>query len=257
MPNILGNDPDFREPGPKPGPRPRFRLFEVLVVLGILGLLVALLLPATRSAGPAARRSQCVNNLKQISLALHNYEEAHKALPPSYSVDSTGRPLHSWRTLILPFLGEEELYRTIDLTKPWNDPVNATALGARPSIFNCPATIGSPNTTTYLAIIAPDGCFGGKEPRRLREITDGQASTLMVIEAAKNDAVPWMAPRDADERLLLGIGPDSQLDHPGGLNAAFVDGSVKFLRLRTKVPARVRRALISISGHDEVSADEW
>ena len=68
------------------------------------------------------------NNLKQIALALLNYEQAHHALPPAYTVDAQGRPLHSWRTLILPYLDQESLYQTIDLSKPWNDPANAKAL---------------------------------------------------------------------------------------------------------------------------------
>ena len=57
-----------------------------------------------------------------------NYEQAYNALPPAYTVDANGRPLHSWRTLILPYLEQESLYQTIDLSKPWNDPANARAV---------------------------------------------------------------------------------------------------------------------------------
>src|SRR5918997_1599426 len=91
-----------------------------------------------RSSRPAGRRIRCLNNLKQIVLALHNYEQAHKALPPAYTVDATGRPLHSWRTLILPYLEQEPLYRAIDLSKPWNDPANARALETTLLVFGCP-----------------------------------------------------------------------------------------------------------------------
>ena len=88
-----------------------------LMLLGIGLLLVGLLVPATRSAGPAARRAQCVNNLKQIALALSQYEQTYQALPPAYTVDAKGKPLHSWRTLILPFLEQSELYKKIHLPK--------------------------------------------------------------------------------------------------------------------------------------------
>jgi prepilin-type processing-associated H-X9-DG protein len=192
--------------------------------------------------------------LKQIALALHNYEQDQNAFPPAYTVDADGRPLHSWRTLILPYLEQEALYQTIDLSKPWNDPANARALETSLLVFHCPGSVGPANTTTYLANVAPGGCLRPREPRRLAEITDAHDATLMVIEAGEENAVPWMAPVDAGEALVLSLGPDTKLDHEGGMNACFVDGSVHFLRANT--PARVRRAVISIAGGDEV-AREW
>src|SRR5262249_51846003 len=147
------NQVDLDHGRAKPVVRRGFTLLELLVVVAIIGILIALLLPVTRSAGPAARRSQCVYNLKQIGLALYHYEQAHKALPPAYTVDESGRPLHSWRTLILPYLEQESLYQTIDLAKPWNDPANAKALKTIPSVFRCPEMAGPQNTTTYLAIV--------------------------------------------------------------------------------------------------------
>ncbi len=76
-------------------------LVEFLVVFGIIIVLVALLLPGVRRGVPkAARRTQCKNNLKQISLALHNYHDEYQAFPPAYTMDADGQPLHSWRTLI-------------------------------------------------------------------------------------------------------------------------------------------------------------
>src|SRR5262245_6205217 len=98
------NDPEFNDAFAKPISRSGFTLAEFLVVVGIIAVLIAFLLPSIRSGGEAARRAQCTNNLKQIALALYNYEQEHKVLPPAYTVDATGRPLHSWRTLILPYL---------------------------------------------------------------------------------------------------------------------------------------------------------
>jgi prepilin-type processing-associated H-X9-DG protein len=249
------NDPDFNDATPKPSSGRVFTLGKLLLVVAIIAVLIALLLPATRRAGPAARRVQCMNNLKQIALALHNYEQAHKAFPPAYTVDANGRPLHSWRTLILPYLEQEALYRTIDLSKPWNDPANAGALGTSLPVFHCPESVRAQSTTTYLATTAPNGCLIPKEPRRLTEITDAHESTLMVIEAGEDNAVPWMTPVDADELLVLSLGPTTRLHHAGGMNACFVDGQVFFLKADT--PARVRRALMSISGNDNPAAREW
>jgi prepilin-type processing-associated H-X9-DG protein len=241
---------DFVNELPKPKKaRRRFRFIELLAVLCIIGLLVALLLPAVRTARPAALRAQCVNNLKQIALALRNYESAYKALPPAYTVDSDGKRLHSWRTLILPYLDRQRLYESIDLSKPWNDPANAAALKTGISEFRCPGADCPANGTTYMAIVAPNGCFRPNKPRQLSEITDDHGETLMVIEVGSEHAVHWMAPIDADETLVMASGPSTKRNHAGGTNAAFVDCSVRFLQSGT--PAAERRALISIAGNDK------
>jgi len=250
-----GNDPAFDAASPNPRPGRGFTLVEFLVVVGVIGLLIALLLPATRSARGPARHAQCVNDLKQIALALHNYERTHKALPPAYTVDATGRPLHSWRTLILPYMEQGQIFETIDLSKPWNDPANAKAMATPIPAFHCPGAVGPGNTTTYLAVAGHNGCFLPKESRRLPEITDAHGSTLMVIEAGEENAVPWMAPVDADESLVMRLGPASKLHHPGGTNVCRVDGSVGFLKAST--PATARRALVSIAGDDNEAAREW
>ncbi len=93
----FGNDPDFNDeiPKAKPTPRRRNRLLDAVVVIGIILFLIALLLPAIRTAGPAARCAQCTNNLKQIAPAIYNYEQLHGAFPPASTVDATGKPLHS------------------------------------------------------------------------------------------------------------------------------------------------------------------
>ncbi|MGH7193267.1 MAG: DUF1559 domain-containing protein [Candidatus Saccharimonadales bacterium] len=225
-----------------------FTLIELLVILGIIGILIALLLPATRRAGSAARRSQCTNNLKQIAIGLLNYESTYGALPPAYTVDSDGKPLHSWRTLILPFVEQMPLYKTIDLSKPWNDPANAEALKIAVPAYVCPSVPDLQNRTTYLAVVAPGGCLQAMAPRKLSAIADHHGATLMVIEVASEHAAPWMEPTDADEALLLSLGSKTEVAHIGGVNAAFVDGSVQFLS--AELPPAEWRALISIAGND-------
>jgi prepilin-type processing-associated H-X9-DG protein len=241
---------DFVNEVPKPKKAKRkFGLIELFAVLCIIGLLVALLLPAVRTARPAALRVQCINNLKQIALALHNYESAYKALPPAHTVDSEGNPLHSWRTLILPYLERQRLYASIDLSKPWNDPANTEAHKTAISEYRCPGADCPKKHTTYMAIIALNGCFRPDKPRQLSEITDDHGETLMVIEVGSEHAVHWMAPIDANETLVMASGPNTKRNHAGGTNTAFVDGSVRFLQSGT--PAAERRALISIAGNDK------
>lgn len=256
MSTDLDRDPEFTGATPKRRPSPRFSILRVFVLLiGLLALLIALLLPAVRTAGPAARRAECTNNMKQILLALHNYHQDYQAFPPAYTVDRYGKPLHSWRTLILPYLEQKTLYDTIDLSKPWNDPANAKALATEVGIFRCPEAKGPPNTTTYLAIVTPDSCLRPISSGPLEAITDGANSTLMLIDAGEVNAVPWMSPFDADEALVLAFGPDSKLHHTGGTNIALVDGSVRFVK--SNLSMKVRRALITISGDEKLNADEW
>lgn len=225
-----------------------FTLVELLVVIAIIGMLVALLLPATRGSRHASRRMQCMNNLKEIALALRNYESPYHALPPACTLDANGKRLHSWRTRILPFLEQRSLYEKINLSEAWNDPVNEDALQTALPVYRCPAADSVANHTVYLAVAGPNACFHVSRARRLAEITDSHAETLMVIEADGRHAVPWMAPADADEKLVLDLGRKSALAHIGGMHAAFVDGSVRFLSDQT--PASERRALISIAGAD-------
>ncbi len=80
--------------------------------------MAALMIPAVSEGHKAARRMQCSNNLKQIGLAFHNYHSAYGSLPPAYTVDADGNRLHSWRTLILPFIDQSALVQQIDLNKP-------------------------------------------------------------------------------------------------------------------------------------------
>jgi prepilin-type N-terminal cleavage/methylation domain-containing protein len=231
-----------------------FTLVEAIVCVGVIGVLIALLLPAVRSARPAARRNACVNNLKQIALALHNYHDVYKAFPPAYTVDVDGKPLHSWRTLLLPYLEEGELYKKIDLSKPWNDPANADAFKTPVPAYHCLASKVKGNQTTYLAVVAPEGFFQSTEPRHLSDVTDATFKTIAVVDVPPDQSVPWMSPQDASEDLLMAIAPNSKLSHAPGFVAAFVDGSVRFMD--ADLPADKRRALITIAGGDQVDLDD-
>ncbi len=225
-------------------------LFKIFGILAAVLILLALLLPASRRSRGPHLRTQCKNNLRQIGLALHNYHDVHGAFPPAYTVDSDGKPLHSWRTLILPYLDEEQLYDSIDLSVPWNDPVNAAAFETSVPVFRCPSTSTAPNQTTYLANAAPDGCFHPGEPRTISEITDGSSNTLLVIEVSPKNAVHWMDAQDEDGTFMLSFDSETELAHTGGINAGLVDGSVQFLS--AEMPMDSRRALISIARDDSV-----
>ncbi len=147
--------------------RPRrrgFTLIELLVVISIIGVLVALLLPAVQMAREAARRNQCVNNLKQIGLALHNYQLSHAVWPPGYVTNWFKKqefgPGWGWGTAILPQLEQGNLYSACNLDVNIEDPINLTARTVTIAVYLCPTDNPPPTmTATYYPdkVIIPRG----------------------------------------------------------------------------------------------------
>ncbi len=119
-----------------------FTLIELLVVIAIIAILIALLLPAVQQAREAARRTQCKNNLKQLGLALHNYEGSYNMFPPSRINISTPVFQQTWGVMILPFIEQSAMYSQYNFNISWfapgNDPITTTQLTA----FVCPSTPG-------------------------------------------------------------------------------------------------------------------
>ena len=127
--------------------RSAFTLVELLVVIAIIGTLVGLLMPAVQSAREAARRMSCSNNLKQIGLAMHNYDSVHRRLPATVTGvrvgTSNGRPVHqagltAWVS-ILPFAEQQALYDQFDFNHSAWDAVNETAAKKTPPNYLCPS----------------------------------------------------------------------------------------------------------------------
>ncbi len=239
-------NPSTKETAPK-----RFGLAEFVVVILVLGLLVAFLLPARRQASEAARRNGCHNNMRQIALAIRNYESATGRFPPAYTVDENGNRLHSWRTLILPYLEEQALYESIDLSKPWDHPDNAQARETIVLPYVCPSgRWANEKLTTYLAIDGDDCCFSGSTPRLLSEITDSHDRTIMVIEVAEDMAVHWMDPRDTSTQAIEKMSPESELSHSGVVIASFIDNHTSALSLEVDVEELSGAA--SVAGGEDV-----
>jgi hypothetical protein len=192
-------------------------------------LMVPTLLPAVSSARQAARRAQSSNNLKQISLAMLNFVSAKKTFPPAFKADSDGKPLLSWRVMILPFIEQQNLFQQFHLDEPWDSENNKKLIEKMPDIFKAPGSQAAAEfKTVYLTARGDDTPFPGAKGIRLREITDGTSKTIMVVEASDDKAVVWTTPDDleVDEKNpiagLVGL-------RPGGFLAAFCDGSVKLI----------------------------
>lgn len=229
-------------------------IFVLLMCCGVL-FGPALLLPAVQQAREAARRTQCQNNLKQIGLALMNYEATYKTLPPAFVADENGKPMHSWRVLILPQLGQQGLYDRYNFSEPWDGPNNSQLLSQMPAEYRCPsdpASAGSTHTA-YVGVFGAHCVFQGSAPMRYSSITDGTSNTLMVGEAARAD-IPWMKPDDVDVALhpTLGDGQGFSSYHVGGVCFLFADGSVRLLP--QSINPQTLQALFTRDGNETVGA---
>ncbi len=128
--------------------RPAFTLVELLVVIAIIGILIALLLPAVQAAREAARRSQCTNNLKQLTLALHNYHDTHKKFMPAAIWLQPGYPQPqfrhadwgaTWLTMLLPFYEQQALHDSYNFYVGSDDPVNWPVTATKIATLRCPS----------------------------------------------------------------------------------------------------------------------
>jgi hypothetical protein len=225
-------------------------------VFGVLmcsGIPIALLLPAVQQAREAARRTQCKNNLKQIGLALHNYHDVYNMFPPAYVADENGKPMHSWRVLILPYLDQQALYEQYDFNEPWDGPNNSRMLNVRIPAYSCPSHPGtSPNTTAYTAIFGENCIFRGSESVPITEITDGTSNTILVAEA-DGTGIPWSKPHDLDVDQLGAavIGANGlSSHHRGGFHVLMADGAVRFVS--ENIGRQVLSALFTRSGGEVV-----
>jgi hypothetical protein len=174
----------------------------------------------------AARRSHSADSLETMALAMHNYAGAYKShLPPAASYDRSGKPLLSWRVLLLPFLGEAELYKQFKLDEPWDSPHNKKLLDKMPVVYLAPGQ--KPSGHTHYQVFTGKGTlFDGKKTIEIGRIPDGTSNTIFAAEAAR--AVPWTKPEDlayaADKPFpkLGGL-------FPGGFHVVMADGSVRFI----------------------------
>jgi prepilin-type N-terminal cleavage/methylation domain-containing protein len=211
--------------------RGAFTLIELLVVIAIIAVLIGLLLPAVQQARESASRTQCANNLHQIGVALHTYENNNSSFPPSYVINVTFNPLsiqsYSWGVLILPYLEQENLHRGYDFNQLINSPTNEAVISTHLKVMQCPSAPkadrlysftlpanaifkGSPAMTWQASAsdyIPPSGVrlglnFPASQDRhgllnvdfncRTTDVRDGLANTILVAELAGRPDV-WRA----------------------------------------------------------------
>lgn len=236
-------------------------LWVFCLTLGLATVFLVVLFPGVQAAREAARKMQCLGNNKGIILALHNYHDKYKTLPPAYTVDADGNRLHSWRVLILPFLEQQQLYDNIRLDEPWDSEYNRQFHSHRPHQLCCPSNpeyddLRVPNGkravyTNYMRIVGEGTTTTGSDTVSFSEVKCGTSFVLMVVETTRS--VCWMAPEDLTlEELAIPIpprpgkadriGPDSW--HPKFINGSLADGSCIYFSREVPPEALCEAAMI-------------
>ena len=239
-----------------PPPKRSHTLLIVLLIVGgvfalALPCLAGMLLPAIKSVQQTTHRLQCMNNLRSIGLGMMSYESSRGHLPPAHTTDKQGRPLLSWRVMLLPYLDQQNLYKRFHLDEPWDSPHNLPLAREMPPFYRCPARPEmQPGYTPYMVIVGPHTAFPGKEGIHLTEISDGQSKTILVVET-QGPGVSWTAPQDLDaDTMAFTVNSQSGAcigGHAGGGNAGMCDGNARFLPSTTD-PEMVRRAVMRDDG---------
>ncbi|MGD9645254.1 MAG: DUF1559 domain-containing protein [Pirellulales bacterium] len=188
-----------------------------------------------RPSPDSGRRANCMNNLSLIARALQAYHRDFGCFPPAYITDTNGRPIHSWRVLILPYLERSDLYESYHFDEPWDGPRNKRLHSLILSVFCC-AKAGVPiasTHTSYVALVGPQTVFPGDSSRCLSDISDGPWQTLLLVEVP-DSSIHWMEPRDISTQAYLAV-VQSPLPwrrpkyHHGRGNVAYADGRLESL----------------------------
>lgn len=187
-------------------------------------VLFCLLLPSVSHSRTVARLSQCKHNLHEIGLALHNYHDVYGSFPPAYVTDGDGRPMHSWRALLLPFLDEPERYALYRFDEPWNSEHNlllASELSGRGwNPYACPEA-GYTLESSYVAVIGSHTAWPGATCRKRAEFTDGTSDTVLVVEVA-DSGIGWTEPRDLSfDQMQFGV-TDPRITTPIGISSRHI-----------------------------------
>ncbi|MGL4422051.1 MAG: DUF1559 domain-containing protein [Gemmataceae bacterium] len=192
-----------------------------------------------------------------MSLAVANYHADHGQYPPPFVNGPDGRPWHSWRVLLLPYISDPELHQEYNFAEPWDGPNNSKLAERMPRLYRFHSSSKKPSNTTtnYLAVVGPETIWRGTPPVKEIDVTDGVAQTILIVE--NNGAgVHWMEPRD-----LTLADMEWKLNHPQGISSPYdrpavatADGTLH--RLLPELPPATLRALLTFRAGDFLQPDE-
>ncbi|HEY7326728.1 MAG TPA: DUF1559 domain-containing protein [Gemmataceae bacterium] len=199
--------------------------------------LMDLMQKSVRRAYQAVHLRAVEENLRQLTIAMHNYADAFRVrnvsrLPSVASFDKQGKPLLSWRVHLLPFVGEQTLYKQFHLDEPWDSPHNKNLLARMPDVYRGPKRkLNEEGKTIFLLPVGKDAAFkeGPEGPRMPTDFADGTSNTILIVESDDAHTVPWTKPEDLSfdrEHPERGLGGH----FPNGFLVALADSSVRIVR---------------------------
>lgn len=209
---------------------------------------------AVNASAESSNHRERMGRFKQIALAMHNYYDTHKCLPPAAIRDKDGKPLLSWRVAILPYLEQNDLYKQFHLDEPWDSPHNSSLIGKMPGTYMDLGPkahqLNHEGKTTFQVPVGPQTVFYKNEGSKFSEITDGTSQTIWVVEVAPAHAVAWTKPEDWNFDLKQ---PRKGLERTdrSSFTAAFADGHVEIIDL-SKIDDNKLRALITRAGREVI-----
>ena len=185
---------------------------------------------------------------------MHAYHDQHGRLPPAVVYGDRGRPLYSWRVLILPFIEQGDLYRQFKLDEPWDSPQNIQLLANMPPAYEAPpskARTMPPFHTICHVFVGKGTAFEGPNGLSLKEdFPDGTSNTILIVAAGK--PVPWTKPED----LLYdpeGPLPELQGGYPDSFRMCYADGSTR--KVKVGMSEKTLRAAITRNGGEQIGPD--
>jgi RNA polymerase sigma factor (sigma-70 family) len=211
--------------------------------------------PAEAKAEPgpkAPTRRQSADNLKKLASAMHAYHDVHGHFPPPALLDRQGKPLLSWRVLLLRHLGHKDLFKEFRLNEPWDSTHNRKFLARAPAVFLPVRGAGKEADATFYQVFAgPGTIFEGPNGIRVEDVIDGTSMTVLLVEAAT--PVPWTKPADVSYSAKKPIPRLGGL-FKAGFHVAIADGSTRFVK--KDFPEKLMHAAISRGGGEFFDLDD-
>jgi hypothetical protein len=238
--------------------RPVAAITIVVVIVGVIAGASIWFLCAVRDARDAAQASQCRGQLCCFAIAMLEYEEKHGHLPPAYVADANGKPMHSWRVLVLESL-DRALLKEYDFNEPWDGPNNRKLISRMPNIYACPSDTRSKSEglTNYFVVVGRETAFPGAKAVSLKDVKDKRSTTILIAEATGMN-VPWTKPQDLawdsmsfslNDRERPSISSRHGRHWGGGAYVATVDALTQWL---SRTEPETIRAMLTIAGGERI-----